>query len=48
MPRQKKYFWTSKKKLTKNKGIPIHGDLGSDQNRVVDMANFETNFLSKS
>jgi len=32
--------------LRKNKVIPNHGDLGSDQNWVVDMAHFETNFLS--
>jgi len=34
------------KKLTKNKVIPNHGDLGGDQNQVLDMTNFETNFLS--
>jgi len=34
------------KKLTKNKVISNHGDLGGDQNRVLDMTNFKTNFLS--
>jgi len=38
----KKFFQSSKKKLTKDKLIPIHGQ----QNRVLDTANFETNFLS--
>jgi len=42
MPRHKKFFQSSKKKLTKDKVIPIH----SQQNRVLDMANFETNFFS--
>jgi len=34
------------KKLAKNRIIPNHGNLGGDQNQVLDMANFETNFLS--
>jgi len=36
------FFQSSKKKLTKDKVIPIH----SAQNWVLDMANFEINFLS--
>jgi len=36
-----KVFWISKKKLTKYKVIPNYGA----QNEVLDMANFEINFL---
>jgi len=42
MARHKKFFQSSKKKLTKDKVILNHGQ----QNQVLDMANFETNFLS--
>ncbi len=42
MPRHKKFFWSSKKKLTKFKVVPNY----SAQNRVLDMANFEIHFLS--
>jgi len=45
IPRQKIIFGIQRK-LTKNKVIPNHSDLDSDQNRVLDMASFETNFLS--
>jgi len=37
-----KEIWISKEKLTRDKVIPIHGQ----QNQVLDMANFEINFLS--
>jgi len=42
MPRHKKVFWSSKKKSTKDKAILNH----VEQNRVLDMAKFEINFLS--
>jgi len=42
MPRHKKFFQSSKKKFTKDKVILNH----IEQNRVIDMANFEINFLS--
>jgi len=38
----KENFWSSKKKLANDKVIPNH----VKQNRVLDMANFEINFLS--
>jgi len=42
MPSHKKIFWSSKKNLTKDEVIPIH----CQQNRVLDMANLEINYLS--
>jgi len=42
MPRHKKFFWSSKKKLTKYKVIPKFGA----QKQVLDVANFEVNFIS--
>jgi len=44
MLRYKEKLCISKKKLTKDKVIPNH----VKQNQVLDMANFEINFLSKS
>jgi len=42
MPRYKKVFRSYAKKLTKDKLISNH----DDQNWVLDMANFENDFLS--
>jgi len=42
MLRHKKFFWSSMKKSTKDKAILNH----VEQIRVLDMSNFEIDFLS--